>query len=77
MPCLDTTIIRFIWSIVEKHSRYIADLSDDAIAPWLGWQVKEQVRLNPQETELIHSYILSRLILIRTIAESYQVAEIG
>ncbi|MGK7891995.1 MAG: hypothetical protein AB4042_21920 [Leptolyngbyaceae cyanobacterium] len=77
MNCLDATTIRSIWSVVEKHAHYLADLSDEAIAPWLGWQVGEQIRLNPQETEMIHSYILSRLMLIRTIAESCHISEPG
>ncbi|NEQ95328.1 MAG: hypothetical protein F6K30_01110 [Cyanothece sp. SIO2G6] len=77
MPCLDTTVIRLLWSVVEKQAHHIAALSDEAIAPWLGWQVREQIRLEPQEAELIHSYILARLILIRTIAESCHLSKLG
>lgn len=76
MPSLDAAILRFLWSVVEKQANFIAGLSDDAIKIWLVRQVRERIFLTPQEIEDINSYILSRLILIKDVAESCRVSEL-
>ena len=75
MPSLDAAILRFLWSVVEKQANFIAGLSDDGIKIWLVRQVRERIFLTPQEIDAINSYILSRLILIKDVAESCRVSE--
>lgn len=76
MPSLDASIIRFLWSVVEKQSNFIVGLSDDAIKIWLVRQVRERIFLSPQEIDDINSYILSRLMLIKDVAESCRMPEL-
>ena len=70
MPRLDSAIIRFLWSVVEKQASFISSLNDDAIKIWLVRQVRERIFLSPDEIEEMNQYIRSRLVLIRDIAES-------
>ena len=70
MPRLDTAIIRFLWSVVEKQASFVASLTDDAIKIWLVRQVRERIFLSPDEIAAINLYIRSRLLLIRDVAES-------
>ena len=60
----------------EKQANFMEGLSDDAIKIWLVRQVRERIFLTPKEIDAINSYILSRLILIKDVAESCRVSEL-
>lgn len=70
MISFDSEHLRLIWSMVETHSRMLADLNDEAICFWLLKKLKDTIYLSPDEMGELKAYILSRRHLIRDITNS-------
>ena len=64
------TILRQLWSIVENsQATTLASLDDATLVQWLIKQLKTRTGLNCTDADLMNQYILSRLSLIRDLAE--------
>jgi len=64
------TILRQLWSIVENsQATTLVSLDDATLVEWLIKQLKTRIGLNCKDADLMSEYILSRLSLIRDLAE--------
>ncbi|MCL2930795.1 MAG: hypothetical protein MGG11_00365 [Trichodesmium sp. MAG_R03] len=63
-------ILRQLWSIVENsQATTLVSLDDATLVQLLIKQLKTKIGINCQDADLINEYILSRLSLIRDLAE--------
>lgn len=64
-------LLRQIWSLVEAtQTQVLLNLDDETLVQWLLRQLKSQRSLDSQETDLLNTYLQSRLPLIRDLAQS-------
>ncbi len=64
-------LLRQIWSLVEAtQTQVLLNLDDETLVQWLSRQLKSQRSLDSQETDLLNTYLQSRLPLIRDLAQS-------
>lgn len=64
-------LLRQIWSLVEAtQTQVLLNLDDETLVQWLLRQLKAQRSLDSQETDLLNTYLQSRLPLIRDLAQS-------
>ena len=64
------TMLRQLWSIVENsQATTLVSLDDATLVQWLIKQLQTRIGLNCREADLMNEYILSRLSLIRDLAE--------
>ncbi len=64
-------LLRQIWSLVETtQTQVLLNLDDETLVQWLLRQLKTQRSLDSQETDLLSTYLQSRLPLIRDLAQS-------
>jgi succinate dehydrogenase flavin-adding protein (antitoxin of CptAB toxin-antitoxin module) len=64
-------LLRQIWSLVEAtQTQVLLNLDDETLVQWLLRQLKTQRSLDSQETDLLNTYLQSRLPLIRDLAQS-------
>ncbi len=64
-------LLRQIWSLVETtQTQVLLNLDDETLVQWLLRQLKSQRSLDSQETDLLNTYLQSRLPLIRDLAQS-------
>ncbi len=64
-------LLRQIWSLVEAtQTQVLLNLDDETLVQWLLRQLKTQRSLDSQETDLLSTYLQSRLPLIRDLAQS-------
>ncbi|MCL2924408.1 MAG: hypothetical protein MGF17_07215 [Trichodesmium sp. MAG_R04] len=63
-------ILRQLWSIVENsQATTLVSLDDATLVEWLIKQLKTRIGMNCKDADLMSEYILSRLSLIRDLAE--------
>lgn len=64
-------LLRQIWSLVEAtQTQVLLNLDDETLVQWLLRQLTSQRSLDSQETDLLNTYLQSRLPLIRDLAQS-------
>jgi len=64
------TMLRQLWSVVENsQATTLVSLDDATLVQWLIKELKTRIGLNCREADLMNEYILSRLSLIRDLAE--------
>ncbi len=64
------TMLRQLWSVVENsQATTLVSLDDATLVQWLIKQLKNSSPLNCREADLMNEYIMSRLSLIRDLAE--------
>jgi succinate dehydrogenase flavin-adding protein (antitoxin of CptAB toxin-antitoxin module) len=64
-------LLRQIWSLVEAtQTQVLLNLDDETLVQWLLRQLKNQRSFDSQETDLLNTYLQSRLPLIRDLAQS-------
>jgi succinate dehydrogenase flavin-adding protein (antitoxin of CptAB toxin-antitoxin module) len=64
-------LLRQIWSLVEAtQTQVLLNLDDETLVQWLLRQLKARRSLDSQETDLLNTYLQSRLPLIRDLAQS-------
>lgn len=64
-------LLRQIWSLVETtQTNVLLNLDDESLVQWLLRQLKTQRSLDSSETDLLSTYLQSRLPLIRDVAQS-------
>lgn len=69
---MSPTMMRQFWSLVEMTQANIPlGLDDSSLSQWLLRQARSQRPLNTQETDVLASYIQSRLPLIRDLAQNH------
>ncbi|MEM8673453.1 MAG: hypothetical protein AAGF83_06225 [Cyanobacteria bacterium P01_G01_bin.67] len=67
---LDSFKLNLVWIIIEQAQTFITpELSDLEIVQYILDQIKAQIFLSTAETSETHSYIESRIPLIRDLAE--------
>jgi hypothetical protein len=63
-------MLRQLWSLIETtQATLLVNLDDATLVQWLLKQLKMNSALNGKEADLLNEYILSRLSLIRDLAE--------
>jgi len=63
-------ILRQLWSVVETTQAHtLLKLDDASLVQWLTKQTTTQTTLDGSETDVLSSYIQSRLSLIRDLAQ--------
>lgn len=64
------TMLRQLWSVVENSQpTTLVSLDDATLVQWLIKQLKTRGSLNCREIDLMNEYIVSRVSLIRDLAE--------
>jgi len=64
-------LLRQIWSLVETtQTQVLLNLDDETLVQWLLRQLTTQRSLDSRETDLLNTYLQSRLPLIRDLAQS-------
>ncbi|MGK7920943.1 MAG: hypothetical protein AB4080_13145 [Trichodesmium sp.] len=64
------TMLRQLWSVVEdSQPTTLVSLDDATLVQWLIKQLKKRSSLNCREIDLMNEYIISRVSLIRDLAE--------
>jgi fermentation-respiration switch protein FrsA (DUF1100 family) len=66
-------LLHQFWSVVETtQTNILLSLDDTSLNQWLLRQLQAQRSLNHDETNILNSYIRSKLSLIRDIAQDRQ-----
>lgn len=68
MVPVDSLYVRMIWDIVNSQSHLFLELSDEAICIWVLKAIKDRIHLPHDELQLLESYVLSRIHLMRDMA---------
>ncbi|ABG51246.1 conserved hypothetical protein [Trichodesmium erythraeum IMS101] len=64
------TMLRQLWSIIENsQATILVSLDDATLVQWLIKQLKTRTGINCRDADLMNEYIISRLSLIRDLAE--------
>jgi hypothetical protein len=65
-------MLRQFWSLIESAQSHIPlTLDDKGLEQWLLRQVRSNRSLNHDETDVLSTYIQTRLPLIRDLAEEH------
>jgi aminoglycoside phosphotransferase len=68
---IEPALLRLLWAIVsELHEPEVLSLPDAELSQLLYKQVSGRTALNPEQNHSLASYISSKLMLIRDIAET-------
>lgn len=66
-------ILRQLWSLIETtQSQMLLKLDDASLIQWLLKRLKQERELNHDETDVISTYLKSKLSLIRDLAHERQ-----
>lgn len=69
---MNASMLRQFWSLVEEiHSTTVLKLNDTELIQQLLRQLEDKFPLSLEESNLMSSYISSRTLLIRELAEAY------
>ncbi len=72
----NASVLRLFWDVVEETGSHdLLTLTDAGLIGLLLEKISRRSRLNGEERCLLDSYIRSRTLLIRDIAESRQMRE--
>jgi hypothetical protein len=64
------TLLRQLWLLVEStQANILLKLDDASLVQWLLKQLKQDRALDNNETDILSTYIQSRLSLIRDLAQ--------
>lgn len=67
------TLLRQLWALVEQtQSQILLDLDDPSLVQWLLRHLGAERSLDRVESAHLHTYIYSRLCLIRDLAQERQ-----
>lgn len=67
---MSPTMLRQLWSLIEKtQAHLLLKLDDASLAQWLVRKLSSERSLNHEETDIISAYIQSRSSLIRDLAQ--------
>jgi hypothetical protein len=70
---MSPVMIRQFWSLIEAtQSNIPIALDDGSLVQWLLRQIRSERSLDSKETDILLSYIHSRLPLIRDLAQEQQ-----
>jgi hypothetical protein len=69
---MSPTMMRQVWALLDGIRSSIPLALDDAnLEQWLVYQLRSAPALNSRETDVLSSYIHSRIPLIRALAQEY------
>jgi len=64
-------MLRQLWTLIEEtQATILLSLDDHSLLQWLLHSIKVERSLNCDETNVLTTYIRSRLVLIRDLAQS-------
>lgn len=67
------TMLRQLWSVIETtQTNMLLKLDDASLVQWLLKQLKQERSLDGKETDILSTYIQSKLSLIRDLAQERQ-----
>ncbi|MEB3828185.1 hypothetical protein [Phormidium sp. CCY1219] len=71
-------MLRQLWSLIEKTQvNILLSLDDTSLVQWLLKQFKKEQAIDPDEANMLNTYLRSKLSLIRDIAQERVATEIG
>jgi hypothetical protein len=69
---MNSTTLRLLWSTIEgMQNDIISDLSDNKLTSYIVEQLQQQILLSSQERNKVESYLNTKTMLIRDLAESH------
>ncbi|WP_435387574.1 hypothetical protein [Laspinema olomoucense] len=71
-------MLRQIWSLIEKTQvNVLLSLDDASLVQWLLKQFRQEQPLDPDQVNVLNTYLRSRLSLIRDIASERIATDMG
>ncbi|MCT7972241.1 hypothetical protein [Laspinema olomoucense] len=75
---MNPLMLRQIWSLIEKTQvNVLLSLDDASLVQWLLKQFRQEQPLDPDQVNVLNTYLRSRLSLIRDIASERIATDMG